>query len=512
MGYRDSGVDDMPDHNWWVALVLGAVTATLTAVAASEPAVIEPEFGINRGALAFDGACNDPRFVTGDGPDTGNPSQIFGDAADCHAAWQSGEIVLRQTGHYLVSRMAAIGHLDNDLGDLDQPSGETGDTLGEDRGPWSSDGVCNDPRFAADPRWPGAVDHLGEAEGRDSTDCLLAYLSRQAWPIRFRSTDGDGLVFGDDSGEWAGDGECDDPRFIGVAAAESTGTSNLLRDASDCHEAWTNGHVTLILPAAVLDRLPAGFDLGGDTGEWAFDSECDDPRFEGAGMALDPLTVNLARDATDCVKGLLNGAVELKRPRLQDGTVLSFGGNAGEWAGNGVCNDPRFEADPRSPDAALPVDNARHQDGADCEQEFLERRVWPAWAWLADSRGLVFGDDSGEWAGDGECDDPRFFGVAGAESASASNLLRDASDCHEAWADGRVTLVSPVALLDKLPAGFDLGRDTSEWAFDGECDDPRFHGEHVASELHPENQGRDATDCGRAFLKGTADIRTQALQ
>ncbi len=512
MGDWDTRVDDMPDRSWWVALVLGAVTAASTAVAASEPAVSEPEFGINRGALAFDGACNDPRFVTGDGPDTSNLAHIFGDAADCHAAWEEGEIVLRQTGHFLVSRMAAIADLDDDLGDLDRPSDDTGDTLGSDKGPWSLDGVCNDPRFAADPRWLGAVDRIDEARGKDSTDCLLGYLSRQAWPIRFRPTDGEGLVFGDDSGEWAGDGECDDPRFIGVAAVESASVPDLLRDASDCYDAWTNGHVTLVLPVAVLDRLPAGFDLGGDTSEWAFDGECDDPRFEGAGMARDPLTVDQARDATDCVKGLLSGAVELKLPRLQDGTVLAFGGNAGAWAGDGVCNDPRFEADPRWPDVALPVGDARRQDGADCEQEFLERRVWPAWAQAADNRGIVFGDDSGEWADDGECDDPRFFGVAAAESASVSNLLRDASDCHEAWTNGHVTLISPVTVLEGLPAGFDLGSDTSEWAFDGECDDPRFEGEHVASELHPENERRDATDCGRAFLKGKADIRAQALQ
>ena len=123
------------------------------------------------------------------------------------------------------------------------------------------------------------------------------------------------------------------------------------------------------------------------------------------------------------------------------------------------------------------------------------------------------GDDSGEWAGDGECDDPRFFGVAAAENPSAGQtscaMLRTVT---RPWANGHVTLISPVAVLDRLPAGFDLGGDTSEWAFDGECDDPRFHGEHVAFELHPENQGRDATDCGRAFLKGKADIRTQALQ
>ena len=259
------------------------------------------------------------RFVTRKGPDTGNLEQIFGDAADCHAAWEKGEIVLRQTGHYLVSRMASIAHLDNDLGELDQPSDETSGTLGEDQGPWSSDGVCNDPRFAADPRWLRAVDRIDEAEGKDSTDCLLGYLSRQAWPIRFRPTDGEGLVFGDDSGEWPSTASVTIPGSSELLPLKAPACRTSCAMLSDCYEAWSNGHVTLILPVAVLDRLPAGFDLGGDTSEWAFDGECDDPRFEGKGMARDPLTADQARDATDCVKGLLSGAVELKRPRLQDG-------------------------------------------------------------------------------------------------------------------------------------------------------------------------------------------------
>ena len=512
MGYLNSRVDDMPDRTWWAALCLGAAAATLTTVAASEPVVSEPEFGINRGALTFDGACNDPRFVARQGPDTGDPAQIFGDAADCHAAWESDKIVLRQTGHYSVSDMAAISHLDDNLGDLDQPSNGTSDALGEDQGPWSSNGVCNDPRFAADPRWLGAVEQIDESEGKDSTDCLRAYLLRQAWPIKLRPMDGKGLAFGDDSGEWTGDGECDDPRFFGVATAGSASVSNLLRDASDCYEAWSEGHITLITPVAVLDRLPSGFDLGSDTSEWAFDGECDDPRFEGVGAADTLQIADQARDATDCVKGLLSGEVELKLPRLQDGTVLSFGDNTGEWANDDVCNDPRFEADPRWPDSAFPVDDAERQDTADCERNFLERRVWPAWARSADDKDLAFGDDSGQWTFDGECDDPRFIGVAAAESASASDLLRDASDCYAAWTTGTIKLFSLNSVLSMMPDGFDLGDDSGNWAFDGECDDPRFHGVLVASELHPENRGRDATDCGRAFLNGEADITTLVPQ
>ncbi len=506
MGHLNTRLDDMPDRNWCIALVLGAAVAALPTVAASESVGSGPEFGINRGALAFDGACNDPRFVVRQGPDISDPAQIFGDAADCHAAWERGEIVLRQTAHYSVSGMAAVSRLD----DLGQHSNGPGDALGEDQGPWSSNGVCNDPRFTADPRWPGAVERIDDAEGKDSTDCLRANLLRQAWPIRLRLTGGEGLVFGDDSGEWAGDGECDDPRFFGIAAASDAGISDLLRDASDCYDAWSEGHVKLISPVVVLDRLPAGFDLGNDTGEWSFDGECDDPRFEGAGTAGELRIEHRARDATDCARALLNEEVDLKAPRLQDGTELSFGDDGSDWAHDGVCNDPRFDADPRQADAAARVGSAEEHDASDCRRAFLERRVWPVWGRSADDKVLAFGDDSGEWAGDGECDDPRFFGVAAARSANASSLLRDASDCYEAWSEGGITLISPVAVLDRLRE-VDLGNDTSEWAFDGECDDPRFEGVGVANELRIEHQARDATDCARALLNEEAGLKVPRL-
>ena len=50
-----------------------------------------------------------------------------------------------------------------------------------------------------------------------------------------------------------------------------------------------------------------------------------------------------------------------------------------------------------------------------------------------------FGDDSGTWARDGECDDPRFEG-AGMGASLDNHLLRDATDCRDAYRAGRVGL------------------------------------------------------------------------
>jgi hypothetical protein len=48
-----------------------------------------------------------------------------------------------------------------------------------------------------------------------------------------------------------------------------------------------------------------------------------------------------------------------------------------------------------------------------------------------------------------------------------------------------------------------FGDDSSEWSFDGECDDPRFEGRGMASALLDEDRFRDATDC-RKLLEGAA--------
>src|SRR5690606_20005350 len=122
----------------------------------------------------------------------------------------------------------------------------------------------------------------------DATDCRTAY---EAGDVTYApdadagaavAIEGD-IDFGDDSGNWANDGECDDPRFGGTLS------SHLRADATDCRNAYEAGDVTYTAPAA-----PGEIDFGTDAGSFANDGECDDPRFGGV------LTSHELADATDC--------------------------------------------------------------------------------------------------------------------------------------------------------------------------------------------------------------------
>jgi hypothetical protein len=57
----------------------------------------------------------------------------------------------------------------------------------------------------------------------------------------------------------------------------------------------------------------------------------------------------------------------------------------------------------------------------------------------------------------------------------------------------------------------DFGDDASQWANDGECDDPRFEGEGAAETLLAEDRGHDAADCRRLFNAGRITLRGGAL-
>ena len=121
-----------------------------------------------------------------------------------------------------------------------------------------------------------------------------------------------------------------------------------------------------------------------------------------------------------------------------------------------------------------------------------------------------FGDDSGEYAHDGECDDPRFKGAGVADEAYS--LGTDASDCRQAYLDRRITIrdVYLPAYAAGAPydaSGIEFGDNSSQWAHDGECDDPRFEGPGVAATLLDDDIEADADDCRAAFEQGKAVLR-----
>lgn len=265
------------------------------------------------------------------------------------------------------------------------------------------------------------------------------------------------IDFGDDSGDWANDGECDDKRFEGAGMT----TTPLLdedigRDATDCRTAFEAGKLTLRADApaipsraapAVQTTSAGGIDFGDDSSQWANDDECDDKRFVGPGMTSTPLLdSDIGKDATDCRKAFEAGRLTLRADAENVPDVIHDGVN--------------------------------------------------------------FGNDSGDYANDGECDDNRFIGKGmAAPPLSREHVRRDATDCRAAYVAGSIKL-RDVVTEDVVRGNINFGRDTGDYANDGECDDKRFVGEGMTSTPLLEADIRaDATDCVLAYDAGRIRLR-----
>ena len=356
--------------------------------------------------------------------------------------------------------------------------------FGDNSSEWSSDGECDDPRFAGQGM---AVTLLAADMFHDAADCQAGF---DAGNLVLDASIG----FGDDSGTWPSDGECDDPRFQGAGMATSgLNQSNSGRDATDCRSLYNSGQVTLIgaVPAPVVNV--GEIDFGDDASSWANNGECDDPRFEGPGTAATLLDSDTLHDATDCQQAFEAGRITLVGG---GGTTadVDFGDDSSDWANNGECDDPRFSGPGM---AATLLDADTLHDATDCQLAYDAGRI----TLVASASGDVdFGDDTGFWALNGECDDPRFAGLGMALKLFEEDELHDASDCRDAFDAGRVALA---------PADEDIvfGDDTGDWPNDDECDDPRFIGPG-SSYLEDEDQIlKDATDCQTLFDDGRVVLR-----
>ena len=127
-------------------------------------------------------------------------------------------------------------------------------------------------------------------------------------------------------------------------------------------------------------------DFGDDNGEYSRDGECDDMRFEGAGMTSTPLLdEDIKHDATDCRAAYNQNRLTFKGDNVTTASLAS----------------------------SAPGDASRIQ----------------------------WGDDNGSFANDGECDDKRFAG-AGMTSTPLldSDIKHDATDCRVAFQQGRLAL------------------------------------------------------------------------
>lgn len=150
---------------------------------------------------------------------------------------------------------------------------------GNDSCVWANDGECDDATLGG----TGACE-----PGTDATDCAGKMPGGQATgavpQVPFPQ------LAGDDSCQWARDGECDEARFGGGGYC-ANGT-----DATDC------------APIAATAQC-----------QWAFDYECDEARFGGGGYCPD------GTDTFDCAL-LAAGVAD----------------DSCQWAHDGECDEPRY--------------------------------------------------------------------------------------------------------------------------------------------------------------------------
>jgi len=269
------------------------------------------------------------------------------------------------------------------------------------------------------------------------------------------------IGFGDDVSEYSNDGECDDPRFEGDGMAMFLDEADENHDATDCRDLYRFGQIRLVgewnntsSPAVSVD----GIEFGDNSSSWADDGECDDPRFNGPGMATSPGTEHTLHDAADCLEQYQSGRI-------------SLGSASSQFA-----------------DTVTPVMDV-------------------------DIDAIDFGDDSSTWSGDGECDDPRFTGTGMASFTDESDLLHDATDCRTLYAAGSIQLLAEAgstAVISVDTSGVDFGDNSSVWSEDGECDDPRFDGNGMAASLNDSDLFHDASDCESLFGTGSIQLRDGA--
>ena len=322
-------------------------------------------------------------------------------------------------------------------------------------------------------------------------------------------TAADTVEFGTNTSDGARDGSCSDLRFENDPSSATAGMArvpvadDIFRDASDCYRAFVANTIRL---RTTVD----GIDFGADQGPR--DYTCHDPRLAPLewtgerGGGAEP--ARAGTDASDCWLAYLSEEVG----QYSEMFGIVFGNDRGKWANDEECDDPRFRNVAGVPQSLMSdslVRNSVGRDASDCLNAMTARAI--ELRPNDDIDGIMFGDDSSRWAFDHQCDDARFEAVDPLPSdadifmssfLSATSVGRDATDCRGGYDQGSIALTEVTPLDD-----ISFGDNASDYAYDGECDDPRFadvssaSGEEsrMSSQLHLADWGHDAIDCFRAY-------------
>ena len=365
------------------------------------------------------------------------------------------------------------------------------------------------------------------------------------------------IEFGDNASEWAEDGECDDARFTGEGMAFQPTQAEIMHDATDCEAAFNAGTVTLrpaseiaadaaeaattpapeeTSPAEAAADEPAtteatadapdataaetsapdsaeasadDIDFGDNDSSWSKNGLCDDPRFEGSGMASVLNDADILHDAADCRIAFRDGLITLKTPGGP--TDIYFGDDSTPWPNDGECDDPRFTGEGMARNV-YPENAAK--DASDCRAAFDLGTV--TYQGEQAPEPFDYGSDSSVWANDGECDDLRFTGPGTDKKLLSEDVMGDATDCRTLEEAGSVTIrtVYTPEYIAGAPydsSAIEFGDNSSSYANDDECDDPRFEGPGAAYSPSESHLNADADDCRAAYEAGRIRMIDQGL-
>lgn len=435
------------DESEWAAIPVGLEDSVYAASYDLNGDIV---FGDDSSAFANDGECDDPRFQ-GSGMAFGSTSDhLFKDATDCRTQFEAGMISLAEP-----EDMNLSGDIDLSAGDADLfgTSVPAANPLAiPDAGPLGEVLFALAQAFQAIPGDRAGTMPIPFGLGGDTP----------ADYDRASMTALTGIDFGDNSSVYANDGECDDPRFEGPGAADFTLEGDELSDGNDCSNLYLAGSLTYIdntnsasaAPDVIVDS--SGIIFGDNSSIFADDGECDDPRFEGPGVAISASSTSEMRDANDC-----RIMFETGQAVLVAGTVPSSSTSPSIPTSQTLTPEPEAYTvgTPRGDingaqreDGSLFASGTVYGDPLNASQATnagnLSRspipnasNLSPAPTRSAPAGSVDFGDNTSIYANDGECDDPRFEGAGMAAISFDDDIRRDANDCRAAYQAGTITLI-----------------------------------------------------------------------
>ena len=129
-----------------------------------------------------------------------------------------------------------------------------------------------------------------------------------------------------------------------------------------------------------------------------------------------------------------------------------------------------------------------------------------------------YGSDWSKWANDGECDDLRFTGEGVDKKLLTEDMhgrrhrLQDAGSRRLGQHQARSIRPNMPPAPPMTAADIDFGDNSSSYANDDQCDDPRFEGPGTASTLLDSDLEHDSADCKAAYEAGTIVLREDAYR